>query len=357
MHLTVSLNGNGGYHPAAWRLSAAGHVSASAFRDLTTLAERGGIAATLFGLSFDDPAMRTTGRIPLVRPDALPLVASLIAHTETIGLGMTFGLERSEPFNIARSFATLDRLSSGRTAWIIELARPSDGDGRDAECIEVVRKLWDSWEDEAFLVDKARGLVADPAKVHRIDHAGPHFSVRGPLNGPRPTQGHPVLVVMDPGDVGGRTIAGRFADLLVVNCGDSESARQIRLTARSLAAAASRDPDALKVLMNVFPVLAPTEAEARSRYSELGDAVAPGLAFVGTPEELANQLADLHASQACDGFNIIPPVLPDDLRLIAERTIPLLKQRGLVPAPARGRTLRDRLSLIHPRSRYAAQST
>jgi N-acetyl-S-(2-succino)cysteine monooxygenase len=357
MHLTISLNGNGGYHPAAWRLSTtADYLSASAFRELTALAERGGLGAAFFGLSFDDPSMRATGCVPLTRPDALPLVASLIAHTQTIGLGATFRLERSEPFNIARSFATLDRLSLGRTAWVIELARPSDDDGRDAECIEVVKKLWDSWEDEAFVVDKPRGLVAEPSKVHRIDHAGAHFSVRGPLNGPRPTQGHPVLVVIDPGDDAGRALAARVADLLIVNCRDEDSARQIRRTVRALAAAASRDPDAVQVLMNICPILGSTEADAQKTSAELGDAAAPGLALVGTPELLADRLADLHKSQACDGFNIVPSVLPNDLALIAERTIPLLQQRGLVPAHPTGKTLRARLGLTHPRSRYAARS-
>jgi alkanesulfonate monooxygenase SsuD/methylene tetrahydromethanopterin reductase-like flavin-dependent oxidoreductase (luciferase family) len=356
MHLTISLNGSGGFHPAAWRLSATTNdVSAAAFRDLTTLAERGGFAAAFFGLSFDDAATQASGRAPLIHPDALPLVASLIAHTRTIGLGATFRLERSEPFNIARSFATLDRLSLGRTAWIIELARPSN-DGRDAECIEVAKKLWDSWEDGAFVVDKARGLVAEPSKVHRIDHAGAHFSVRGPLNGPRPTQGYPVMVVIDPGDDAGRALVARVADLLVVNCSDGDSARRIRHAVRSLAAAASRDPDAVQVLMNICPILGSTEADAQTTSAELGDTVTPGLAFVGTPEQLADRLADLHAGQACDGFNIVPSVLPNDLALIVERTIPLLQQRGLMPARAAGKTLRARLGLIHPRSRYAAQS-
>jgi alkanesulfonate monooxygenase SsuD/methylene tetrahydromethanopterin reductase-like flavin-dependent oxidoreductase (luciferase family) len=349
VHLTVCINGRG-FHPGSWRPAAvADDLDHARLRELTALAERGGFAAALFGIpSFE-------GAVPLAQPDALPLVASLIAHTSAIGLGTAYRLDRAEPFNIARSLATLDRLALGRTAWIIELASAARANrAREAECIEVARKLWDSWEDEAFVVDKARGLVADPHKVHRIDHAGTYFSVRGPLNGPRPTQGYPVAVLIDPGDDDGRKIAASVADILLVAGADADAAREVRRSVRSLAAAAGRDPDALKVLMNVMPVLAPTDAEARKAAAALGEVAIAGrpLAFVGTPERLAERLADLHARGCCDGFNIVPARLPDDLRLLVDGTLPALRQKGLAPPRRDGGTLRDRLGLVHPRSRY-----
>lgn len=356
MHLTVSINGRG-FHPGSWRLPAPEEdLGAARLRELTAMAESSGFAAALFGNpSFADD-------VALAQPDAVALVASLIAHTTAIGLGASYRLDGAEPYNIARSLATLDRLALGRTAWIIALAPPERADrGREAECVEVARKLWDSWEDDAFIVDKERGLVADPDKVHRIDHAGAHFSVRGPLNVPRPTQGHPVVVIADPGDAAGRGLAAAVADLLLVAPADADAARDLRRSVRALAADAGRAPDALQVLMNVCPILAPTEAEARSAAAALSRAAGSdpaaaegrlGLAFVGTPEQLAERLAGLHARECCDGFNIVPARLPYDLRLFIEGTIPSLRRAGLAPSPA-GATLRDRLGLVHPRSRYA----
>ena len=350
MHLTVCINGRG-FHPGGWRAGTlADDLDHARLRELTALAEWGGFAAAFFGVPSFERA------VPLAQPDALPLVASLIAHTTAIGLGAAYRLDRAEPFNIARSLATLDRLALGRTAWIIELA-PADraNRAREAECIEVARKLWDSWEDDAFVVDKVRGLVADPHKVHRIDHAGTYFSVRGPLNGPRPTQGYPVTVLIDPDDEDGRTLAAGVADLLLVAGSDAAVARDVRRLVRSLAAAAGRDPDELKVLMNVMPVLAPTEVGAWEVATGLGESTIASrlLTFVGPPERLAEQLADLHGRGCCDGFNIIPARLPDDLRLLVERTLPALRQNGRMPPHRDGGTLRDRLGLIHPRSRYA----
>lgn len=349
MLLTVCINGRG-FHPGGWQPAALAHdLDHVRLRGLTALAEAGGFAAAFFGFpSFD-------GTVPLAQPDALPVVAALIAHTTAIGLGAAYRLDRAEPFNIARSLATLDRLALGRTAWIIELAPAARANrAREAECIEVARKLWDSWEDEAFVVDKARGLVADPQRVHRIDHAGTHFSVRGPLNGPRPTQGYPVTVLSDPGDEDGRKLAASLADLLLVAGVDMDAARDIRRSVRSFASAVGRDPDGLKVLMNVMPVLASTDGEACKAAVDLGEAAMPGrpLMFVGSPRLLAKKLADLHSRECCDGFNIIPARLPADLQLLIDGTLPALQQNGGVPYRD-GRTLRERLGLIHPRSRYA----
>ena len=360
MLLTVSINGDG-YHPAGWRAPGRSEQSIAAdLRSITALAESGGFVAALFGLPAFDSAARASGRVPIVHPDALPVVSSLVAVTKTIGLAAAYTLDRAEPHNIARSFATLDRLSVGRSAWIIELR--GDGDhGREAECIEVVRKLWDSWDDDAFVADQAKGRVADSDKVRRINHTGAHFTVRGPLNVPRPNQGHPVLLMTDPGDAAGRTIVSDVADILLVDCADGEAARAIRDVARA-AASRSRNPDAPKVMMNVFPILGATEAEARRTEAELNrlagaalSARTPGLKFVGMPEQLCRRLTELHAAGTCDGFNILPPVLPGDLKLFVDQVIPLLRRNNLIPAQWPGRTLRERMGLPHPRSRYAKE--
>ena len=232
MILTVSTPGCGA-HPNAGRFSDAPPApSLPWFRLLTRTAERGGIDALLFDGQWGPAA-------PFVL-DPLPLIAALAECSTRIGLGGAIALDHAEPFNIARSFAAVDRLTAGRSAWIAATgtARPGDfghtpartiedRQARAAECIAVVRKLWDSWEDEAILLDKPGGRFSNPDRVHRINHAGRFFSVRGPLNAPRPLQGNPPVFQRDASPEG-LALARETADVFVASVPDPSMLPAIR---------------------------------------------------------------------------------------------------------------------------------
>lgn len=338
MNLTLSLTSTGS-HPAAWRLSPLPPLTdVRALRQMAATAERAGIDAILLGV----PDASASG---LPQFDPLPLLGALIAATGTIGLCASWSIDFSEPYHVARVFATLDHLAHGRTGWMPLLSttgrlRPLIGKAgspddpheyclRAAEFVDVTRKLWDSWQDAAWVMDKPSGMFVDPAKVTPIHHNGPYFKVRGPLNLPRPPQGHPVVVMRDPADLTLRRFVANTADVVLVD--DAASSQELK-------AMAGRD---LRVLCNLLVILGDTEAAAQARAAEL-DALCPLdlPRFVGTPARLAAMLRQ--SLGPCDGFNLMPAVLPIDLDLLS----------GAVPAPTRATTLRDRFRLARPASQY-----
>ena len=345
MILTVSAPGCGA-HPEAWRFSAAPAApSLIWFRQLTQAAERGCLDAILF-----DGAWGPTGPFTM---DPVPLIAALASASSHIGLGAAIALDHAEPFNIARSFAAIDRLTAGRSALIATMGtgRPADfghvpaldpasGRARAEESIAVVRKLWDSWEDEAIVQDKPSGRFSNPDLIHRINHSGTYFSVRGPLNAPRPLQGNPPVIQRDASPEG-VALARETADVLIAKVADASELAAIR--------------DALggrvRLLAHLSVVLALTEAEAEKRIKELGSPL-EGLSFVGAPDGLAARLAEL--SKHCDGVDLWPAVLPTDLDLIVKQVTPKLQAAGVRPATYQGLTLRENLQLPRPRSQFAA---
>jgi alkanesulfonate monooxygenase SsuD/methylene tetrahydromethanopterin reductase-like flavin-dependent oxidoreductase (luciferase family) len=345
MILTVSAPGFGA-HPNAVRLSNAPPApSLDWFRSIVRTAERGGIDAILFDGQWGPSSLFTL--------DPMPLVVALAECSSRIGLGGSIPLDHAEPFNIARSFAATDRLTAGRSAWIATTGTARRGDfghaptrsvaerqARAAECIAVVRKLWDSWEDEAILLDKPNGRFSDPDKVHPIDHAGTFFNVRGPLNAPRPLQGNPPVILRDISD-GGLALARESAEVVVASVAEPAELAAIR---RAIG-------DRPRLLATIVPVLAATETEAEVRAAALGRGL-NGLSFVGTPEGFAAHLARL--SPLCDGFDVAPAVLPDKLALLADNVVPRLRAMGLRPAGYQGQTLREHLQLSRPRSQFAA---
>ncbi len=270
----------------------------AAFRAIAAAAERGRFDAVLFG----GPGI-----------DALPLIVALAAGTRHVGLGAEVPLDHAEPFNVARSFAGADRLTGGRS--MLRVGPPAraadfahapaldeaDRWARAAELLEVARKLWDSWEDAAVILDKAAGLFTDPDRVHRIDHAGPWFQVRGPLNAPRPLQGHPVIVMDDPGPQGPGW-PREAADLLVSDHPHRQEPRFPRLLLR-----------------------------------------------VGADATLAQLLA---AAGSCDGFDV-QATTAAALDGFVDRVVPGLQAHGLLRHDDEAGTLRDRLGLSRPVSRFA----
>jgi alkanesulfonate monooxygenase SsuD/methylene tetrahydromethanopterin reductase-like flavin-dependent oxidoreductase (luciferase family) len=362
LHLTVSLAGSG-YHPASWRVSRPPPRSdAAAIQQMARAAERGRLDAVLLGLPVDASAgSMNVNALPL---DPLPLLGSLIGVTRHIGIGAAWTVDYTEPFHVARVFASLDHLSYGRTAWIADMfgtealmpriGRPPQATGigqyceRAGEFVDVVKKLWDSWEDAALALDKASGMFVDPERVHPIEHAGSHFAVRGPLNVPRPPQGNPVLVMHDPSDGHTRQFVALTADVVLMACESLALARQRYRELRALAS-----PRLLCVLANIGVVLGETEIAAQRRAAEL-DAMLPppaGLRFIGTPQQLVELFALWQQEGACDGFNLLPEVL-DDLDFLVDRAVPLGQSRGLLRADYAGTTLREHFGLSRPPSQY-----
>jgi alkanesulfonate monooxygenase SsuD/methylene tetrahydromethanopterin reductase-like flavin-dependent oxidoreductase (luciferase family) len=361
--LLVSLAAHG-WHPAAWRIADdPGFAGAKPFLRDARLAERGGLDAVMVGLPLAARAVREAGRVDGLRLDPLALLGLLIGATERIGLCGHWPVDVAEPFHVARVFATLDHLSGGRTGWIAGLAGRAETEGRfqradlpydgpdagvrQVELIDVARRLWDSWEDRGFVVDQATGTFADPEHVHPIEHAGRFFTVRGPLNVPRPVQGQPVILQRDVP----AALRPGLAPSTEIVLGEPATLAEARATRAEWQALAPR----VRYIVRRGAILGETETIAAGRAAEL-DALAEDRRprFVGTPAQLAAHLADWYAAGACDGFDILPAVMPIDLELLVTATVPLLTAQGLRPAGYAGRTLREHLQLARPISRFAA---
>ncbi|HEX3404864.1 MAG TPA: LLM class flavin-dependent oxidoreductase [Acetobacteraceae bacterium] len=372
LHLAVSLAGSG-YHPAAWQVSPLpAKPSAAAIQAMARTAERGRLDAILLGVPVEGAPVSENGRVNTMQLDPLPLLGSLIGVTQQIGVGAAWTVDYTEPYNVARVFATLDHLSYGRTAWIVRMfetdalapriGRASGLDdlaaycARAAEFVDVVKELWDSWEDEAFALDKESGMFVDPERVHPIHHVGRSFSVRGPLNVPRPPQGYPVLVQSDPATVIGRRLAAATADVVLTSSPSLPQAEARYQELHALAEEAGCLAHDLRILANMVFVLGETESVAQRRAAEL-DALVPQDAatprFVGTPGQFAALMVTLHEQHICDGFNLLPAVLPHDLDLLVDAVLPLLQRHGAFRSEYAGNTLREHLGLSRPRSQYA----
>lgn len=366
MHLLTSLSAHG-WHPAAWRVSGTAAFSGVApFKAMARLAERGGLDAVLLGL----PATSDEG--DNLHLDPLPLLGALIGATERIGLCGYWPCDVAEPYHVARVFATLDHMAGGRTGWIAGLAgpqalaakfqrldlpaTPADSAARMVELIDVARQLWDSWEDEGFVIDQATGTFANPEKVHPIDHAGRFFTVRGPLNVPRPVQGQPVILYRDGAPAEARAGVAASAELVLADCATLADAQARRQDWQALASKHGRPAGALRFIVRVMPILADTVAAAQKRAAEL-DGLARGseaLRFVGTADRFASLMAEWHAAGACDGFDIAPAVGSIDLAQVVDKVVPELRRLGLRPSGRAGQTLRAALGLQRAASRFAA---
>lgn len=376
MHLVVSLAAHG-WHPAAWRVSgAAGFGGVVPFAAMMRTAEHAGLDAVLVGLPVASPGVRDGGRVDGLHLDPLPLLGALIGASERIGLCAWWPCDIAEPYHVARVFATLDHLAAGRVGWIAGLAGPQalarrfqrlslptgepEASARMIELVDVARQLWDSWEDGSFVVDQATGTFVDPQKVHPINHAGRFFTVRGPLNVPRPVQGQPVILYRDRPLDEARGGMAASAEIVLADCATANDAKTRRREWRALATRHERPPDALRLIARVLPILAATEEAAAKRAAQL-DGLVPQTAssgsplrFVGTPQRFAAWMAQWHGEEACDGFDLLPAVSTMDLDLIAREVVPALHRLGLRGTGDRGSTLRERFGLRRPASRFAA---
>ncbi|MFF4361123.1 NtaA/DmoA family FMN-dependent monooxygenase [Streptomyces sp. NPDC001604] len=369
-----------GHHAAAWRHPDVRPERAFSFdhyRTLAQTAERGGLDFLLLG---DSPAAgageaAARGRDSAVAHlEPLTLLSALAVHTRHIGLAATASTTCTEPFALARTLASLDFLSGGRCGWHVTVP-VSDTQARNVglerapgeqmayhraqEFLEVTGRLWDCWEDDAFLYDQAGGRYLDPAKVHVPDHRGDHFRVRGPLTVPRPPQGRPVLLHPAAG-VEARELAAQWADVVLMGQQSVGRARAERRAWRALVAGRGRDPQQVPVLATVFVVTGRTRAEAEDTYATLQDLLEPaarpasgsapgGPAFLlGSARQVADELEEWFTQGAADGFVFLPGHLPAGLAALADLVVPELRRRHLARARYDGYTLRDHLGLARP---------
>ena len=348
LHLAIALDGYG-WHPEAWRYSADLQpvTSGRYWSNLATTAERG----LLDFVTFDDALTAQRRRRPesearwlAGRPDAV-LVASRVAPvTSHIGLIPVATVTHTEPFHISKAIATLDFVSHGRAGWQVrvsgtaheaELFGRRDVIGADlfdeaSDAVEVVRRLWDSWEDDAIIRDVATGRFVDRDKLHYIDFAGKYFSVKGPSITPRSPQGQPVVAALAHA-LPIYEFASRSTDLVFITPQDDDSLRTVL-----------PEVAGLKVYADVYVTFDGT-ADPRS----------DALVFDGTPTELVDLLLRWQQS-GIDGVRLRPAVNATDLPVIVDEVVPLLQQAGRFrTAYTDGETLRERLGLPIAENRYA----
>ncbi|MDR3381690.1 LLM class flavin-dependent oxidoreductase [Cupriavidus basilensis] len=287
LHLNINIL-HSGFVPSAWRLpdsDPAAFTDVRHYIRVAQIAEAGKLDAVFLADNAAIVDQIHFRPIPALEPTVL--LASIAAATTHIGLIGTASTSYNEPYNIARRFATLDHVSAGRAGWNVVTTAdvPSARNfGRDAapdhaqryaraaEFTSVVKALWDSWEDDAFLGDKASGRFVDTAKVQPIAHHGEHFSVQGPLNLPRSPQGHPV-VVQAGGSADGRELAARHAEAVFSASQSFEESLAYGRELKARAQALGRGPDAVQVLAGLTTIIGATEAQARRRRDELIDLI------------------------------------------------------------------------------------
>jgi FMN-dependent oxidoreductase (nitrilotriacetate monooxygenase family) len=437
MKLGLFLAGPG-QHIAAWRHPATDASAGQSLRhyvNITQLAER-----ALFDFVFNADSQSTFGPDDINvwkrntvghRIEPITLLGALASVTQHIGLVATATTTYLDPFHVARMFASLDQLSEGRSGWNLvtssaasealnfsHAAHAAHGDRyeRATEFVQVVTGLWDSFEDDAFVTDKATGLFFDPAKLHILNHKGRHFSVRGPLMMRRSPQGRPVIVHAGQSEAG-RTLAAQSAEVVFSVEQDIAKAREFYADLKSRAARCGRPPESILIMPGVLAVVGRTKAEAEDKFAAcqalihpeigvaaLSEMVAMDLStypldgplpevpltnsqqgrqkvivemarrerltirqlyqrasparahriVLGTASDIADSLELWHTSGAADGFNVLSLTLPDGFVDFTTLVVPELQRRGLFRTQYQGRTLRENLGLPRPANRYAA---
>jgi len=438
MHLGAFLQ-DAGHHIAAWRHPDAPVGAGMNFDHFHYLARRA--EAAKFDMIFlgdqmtfqyeEDESLGRTSRG--ANFDPLTLLSALAVSTRDIGLIATGSTSYNEPFNIARKYASLDHISKGRAGWNV-VTSWTEGEARNfsrrevmehglryrraQEFVGVVKGLWDSWDNDALLDDRQQGLFFDPDRLHRLDHQGEFFQVRGPLTISRAPQGYPVIVQAG-SSADGQTLAARHAEVIFTAQRNLAEAQTFYREVKSQLTDWGRSPDSLKIMPGIFPVVGESAAHAREKFEQLQELVSPEIgwavlarhlggfdlseyspddpvpdlpltqgnqsrqalllafarrenltirqlywhvngtrghwAIFGTAEEIADTLETWFREGAADGFNIMAPWLPGGLDEFIDHVVPVLQQRGLFRKEYSGSTLREHLGLQVPESRYATR--
>lgn len=433
MSLAVLVDQATGNHPASWLhpdTNAAASTDIGHYRNLAKIAERG-----KFDLFFiaDTPATRTENfqawsRFPMYMNALEPvtLLTAIAGATERIGLGGTVSTSFSEPYNVARQFASLDHISAGRAAWNVvtsandyaarnfghaKLAPHALRYERAGEFVDVVHKLWNSWDDDAFVRDRKSGLYFDPARMHVVHHEGKFFKVDGALNVARSPQGYPVISQAGASDTG-RDLAARTAEVVFASAAAPESAKAAYADLKGRMAKYGRDPDSLRILAGMPVVLGTSQADAEEKFERLQGLLHPDVGLFrlamdlevdltglpldepipesrlpkgsnfhkafydgimktireenptlrqlylryergrktikGTPTQVADVMEHWFRIGACDGFMLQFHTLPSSLEAFVADVVPELQRRGLFRPDYAGPTLRDHLGIARP---------
>jgi alkanesulfonate monooxygenase SsuD/methylene tetrahydromethanopterin reductase-like flavin-dependent oxidoreductase (luciferase family) len=393
LHLAVALDG-AGWHPAAWREPSARPnelLSARYWASLAATAERGLLDLLTiedgFGLQSSN-FYRPDGRVDQVRGrlDAQLIAARIAPLTTHIGLVPTAVTTHTEPFHLASAFATLDHVSRGRAGFRPQVSgRASDARhvGRRevpafdltvndatteqfvadlfdeaADVVDVVRRLWDSWEDDAIIKDVETGRFVDRDKLHYLDFSGRFFSVKGPSIVPRPPQGNPLVVALAHSRVP-IEFAARSADVVLVTPADTAAVAGWVQQVRDAEVAVGRTGEPLRVLGDLVVFLDATESAARARKERLDtlDGArwrSDAAIFTGTAEGLADQLLAWQA-EGLDGVRLRPGVIGHDLDAVVDGLVPVLQRAGAFRTSYAEATLRARFGLPRRPSRYAKE--
>ena len=423
-----------GHHIAAWRHPDAQADAGVNFKHYVRLAQAA--EAAKFDLVFlADGAGARGGNMEVLSRTAhsyvaqfepITLLSALAAVTERIGLVATASTSFNEPYHVARKFASIDHISNGRAGWNV-VTSASEDEARNfnlehhiehgmryrraREFVDVVTGLWDSWDDDAFLRDKESGRFFDPQKRGALAHRGEFFKVQGPLNVPRPPLGRPVIVQAGSSEPG-KELAALNGEVVFTAQQTLEDAKAFYADVKGRLARHGREPDDLKIMPGVFPVVARTRAEAQAKFEQLQDLIHPvvGLSLlsgwsggvdlsdypldgpipdfpdtnasksrqqllvdlarrenlsirqlylrvagarghwqlVGTAADIADQLEERFVEYGADGYNVMPPVLPSGLDDFIALVLPELRRRGLWREDYEGRTLREHLGLRRP---------
>ncbi len=393
IHLAVALDG-AGWHPAAWREPGAhptALTSAAYWRDLIRTAEGAGVlfatiedALSLGGRSSEPDAETRRDRVR-GRLDAVLLASFLAPVTGRIGLVPTVTTAHPEPFHVATGLQTLDHASRGRggvrlVAGSTEQERanfgrrtggpaglPASGRVEDdpallaafreaGEVAEVIRRLADSWEDEAIVRDLETGRFLDRDRVHNIDYAGEFFSITGASIVPRSPQGQPLITALAHQSVPYR-FAAEHADLVFITPSDAASVTGILNELRDAADAVRTLDEPLRVFADVLVLVEETREAASAVWDRLQDRATlttDARVVVGTADDVVDELRAL-AAAGVDGIRLRPARLPADLEAIAASVVPRAAEAGILRPDDAAATLRERLGLPRPASRYARQ--
>lgn len=368
----------------------------------------------------------------LNRFEPVTILSALAAVTQKIGLVATITVSYTEPYNLARQIASLDHISGGRAGWNVvtswlEGSAANYGKSEHlahdvryrlaAEFVDVVKGLWDSWEDDAFVYDKRSGVFFDPSKLNTLNHKGEFLSVRGPLNIARSPQGQAVIFQAGASD-DGRSFAAKHADAIFVGTDVVEEARAYYADVKARAAGFGRDPDKLFILPSASPIVGGTEAEAEALWRERAELASidsalsmlgrgfddhdfsvydldapfpdvfdrgfnstqslvvkvheavkaenltlrqvaqrfstPKSVFTGAPEQVADRLQQWFETRAADGFILIES-LPGQIEAFVDQVVPVLQKRDLFKADYEGTTFRENLGLDVPANRFTVQ--
>jgi FMN-dependent oxidoreductase (nitrilotriacetate monooxygenase family) len=418
-----------GYHTGAWRhpdVPADGTLRFDHYLRNAQMAEQGKCDMIFFadgiGIREKDEPKGSLSRsgYEIVEMEPMTLLPALAALTKHIGLVTTASTTYNEPYHIARKFATLDLISNGRAGWNVvtswsdaeahnfNRAKHLDYDTRyerAVEFVEVVTGLWDSWEPDAFVYDKASSRFYDESKLHILNHKGKHFSVKGPLNVASMPQGRPIMVQAGASEPG-REIAAASADVVYAAQDTLPAALAYYTDVKGRMVRYGRAWDDLKIMPALRPFVAATRAEAQAKfdqlqglldplvllarvYNELGDlsgypldgpvpeldvqpqirsgyerimkrvrannwtirqlcqnlAGAGGFCLIGTGSDIADVMEEWMEAGACDGFNITPPYLPGGCEDFVRFVTPELQRRGVFRQEYEGKTLRENLGL------------